>query len=114
MYNINLYFDVGFPVGYDTVVRAQNLTLSPRLVSVSPNAGSIGGSLLIARLEGLGPLQNTSKAYWNAHGGTLINNATGENICKHVIVKNYGEVECVTLPGVINASTVIGAKSYES
>lgn len=29
-------------------------------------------------------------------------------------MKTYGEVECVTLPGVINASTVIGAKSYVS
>lgn len=60
LYNINLFFDVGFPAGYDTVIKGKNLTLSPRLVSVSPNAGSIGGSLLIARLEGLGPFKNTS------------------------------------------------------
>jgi hypothetical protein len=31
-----------------------------------------------------------------------------------VIVKSYGEVLCITKPGVINASTVIAAKSYES
>lgn len=76
LYNINIYFDLGFPKGYDTVVRARNLTLSPRLVSVSPNTGSTGGSLLTARLEGLGPLVNSSQAYWNLYGGTLVNNAT--------------------------------------
>jgi hypothetical protein len=65
LHNINIYFDVGFPTNFDSIVRARNLTLSPRLVSVSPNAGSIGGSLLIARLEGLGPLSDPSQAYWN-------------------------------------------------
>jgi hypothetical protein len=29
-------------------------------------------------------------------------------------VKTYGEVECITIPGTINASTVIGGKSYET
>lgn len=57
---MNVYFDVGLPKGYDTVVVGKTFTLSPKLVSVSPNAGSIGGSLLVAKLEGLGPLTNTT------------------------------------------------------
>jgi hypothetical protein len=66
-------------------------------------------------LEGLGPLSNSSQAYWNEHGGTLINNESGEDICKSVIVKTYGEVECITHPGVvIDEGTLIGAKSFES
>jgi hypothetical protein len=55
-----------------------------------------------------------TQAYWDKHGGTLINNSTGANICKNVIVTAYSEVSCITLPGVIDAATVIGAKSYES
>jgi hypothetical protein len=71
--NINLYFDVGLPKGYNTVIQGKTLTLEPKLVSVSPNEGSVGGSLIIARLEGLGPLSDSSQTYWDAHGGTLIN-----------------------------------------
>lgn len=111
--NMNVYFDVGLPKGFDTVVRGKSFELSPRLISVTPNVGSIGGSVLVARVEGLGPLSDTSDAYWALHGGTLVDNATGTDICSKVKVRSYGELECITTPGVINASTVIGAKSYE-
>jgi hypothetical protein len=90
LHNINVYFDIGLPKGFDTVIKGKNLTLSPRLVEVSPNDGSVAGSMLTAKLEGLGPLKNKTQAYWNQHGGTLINNATGANICKEVIIKSYG------------------------
>jgi len=50
MSNINVYFDVGLPKGYNTVIRGQNLTLSPKLVSVSPNSGSLGGSVITAEI----------------------------------------------------------------
>lgn len=60
LHNINVYFDVGLPKGHDTVIKGQNLTLSPKLVSVSPNEGSVGGSLITAKLQGLGPLTNNT------------------------------------------------------
>jgi hypothetical protein len=60
LHNINLYYDIGSPKGYDTVIKGKNLTLSPKLVSVSPNDGSVAGSMLTAKLEGLGPLKNTT------------------------------------------------------
>lgn len=63
--NINLYYDVGYPRGYDTVIKGKTLTLGPKLVSVSPNDGSVAGSMLTARLEGLGPLKNKTQAYWD-------------------------------------------------
>jgi hypothetical protein len=45
----------------------------------------------------------------------LIINESGEDICLSVIVKTYGEVECITHPGVvIDEGTLIGAKSFES
>jgi len=46
--NMNVYFDVGLPKGYDTVVKGKTLTLSPKLVSVNPNYGSVGGALIVA------------------------------------------------------------------
>lgn len=84
------------------------------MISITPNVGSIGGSKIIAKIEGLGPLVNTTQEYWNAHGGTLVNNATDEDICAQVIVKSYSEVECITKPGSIDNGTAIAAKSYES
>jgi len=111
---MQVYFDVGLPKGYNTVIMGKSFTLTPKLVSVSPNVGSVGGSLLIAKLEGVGPLLDKSETYFNAHGGTLIDNSTGASICSKVEIRNYSEVACTTIPGVINSGTVVGAKSFET
>lgn len=112
MSNINVYFDVGLPKGYDTIIRAQSLTLSPKLVSISPNSGSLGGSIISATIEGLGPLTDSSDAFWKINGGTLVNASTGANICSKVWTSEYGKIKCRTYPGVYTASSLIGAKSY--
>lgn len=44
----------------------------------------------------------------------MVDDATGANICKKVIVNTYGDVDCITIPGAISDGTVIGAKSYET
>lgn len=72
---------MGLPEGYDTVIEGKSFNLGPKLISITPNVGSIGGSKIIAKIEGLGPLVNNTQEYWNAHGGTLVNNATDEDIC---------------------------------
>ena len=46
--SLDLFFDVGIPEG----VLETSLTLTPKLVSVSPNSGSIGGSLITAIVPG--------------------------------------------------------------
>lgn len=46
--NMKIYFDVGTPIGHDTVVDGKSFVLSPKLVSLSPNVGSVGGSVLVA------------------------------------------------------------------
>ena len=56
--NIKLYFDVGTPEGFDTVIKDANFTLEPRITAVTPNSGSIGGSLIEANIEGVGPFEN--------------------------------------------------------
>lgn len=110
---MNVYFDVGLPAGYADVIQTKSFTLEPKLVSISPNVGSVGGSVLRARVEGLGPLSNSTDAYWAAHGGTLVDNSTNSDICASVNIVSYGVIECVTKPGQINA-TVLAAKSFES
>jgi hypothetical protein len=44
---MELYFHVGLPFGYEIVNNA-TFVLEPRIVAVSPNSGSIGGSLIVA------------------------------------------------------------------
>lgn len=112
MTNINVYFDVGLPKGYDTIIRAQSLTLSPKLVGISPNSGSLGSSVISATIQGLGPLTNSSAAFWAANGGTLVDASTGASICSKVWITEYSKVKCRTYPGVYSASTLIAAKSY--
>ena len=112
--NMMVYFDVGLPEGYNTVIVGKSFTLEPRLISVSPNVGSVGGSLLMAKIEGMGPMLDSSDAYWALHGGTLVDNATGADLCEKVIVQNYSNIACTTKPGVVTNGTVVGAKSYET
>lgn len=102
---MKIYFDVGTPIGHDTVVDGKSFVLSPKLVSLSPNVGSVGGSVLVAQLEGLGEITSSTLS------GDLIDMATGSSICQSFKVRSYGVVECLTIPGVINTGTVIGAKS---
>lgn len=111
---MNVYFDVGLPRGYADVIQGKTFTLEPRLISVTPNVGSVGGTVITARLEGLGPLANKTEAYWLANGGTLVDNSTGTNICEKIKVVSYALVECLTIKGNITNGTVVAAKSYAS
>lgn len=112
--NINVYFDVGFPKGHDTVIAGKTFTLEPKLTSISPNTGSLGGSLLIAQVAGLGPLADSSATSWNANGVSLINSATRASLCKSLKIRSYGVVECITLPGVIDSGTIVAAYSLKT
>lgn len=83
-------------------------------MSISPNSGSVGGSVITANLQGVGPLSNTTDAYFAVNGGTLVDNSTQANICEKVWIESYGVVKCKTLPGVYIASTLVAGKSYSS
>jgi hypothetical protein len=45
---------VGIPKGHDTVIVGKEFKITPKFLSISPNEGSIGGSVLIAKVPGLG------------------------------------------------------------
>jgi hypothetical protein len=49
-----LYFDSGIPEGHDTVIDGAVFDLEPKLVSLHIDTGTVGGSLIIATVEGVG------------------------------------------------------------
>lgn len=77
-----LFFDVGIPEGHSIVEAA--MTLTPKLVSVTPNSGSVGGSLITAVVPGAGSSAD-------------IVDSTGASICESVQLVSYGVIECKTL-----------------
>lgn len=48
---VKILFEIGQPT-YNT--NTTGLKVEPRLVSVTPNQGSVGGSVIIANIEGVG------------------------------------------------------------
>jgi hypothetical protein len=82
----NLYFPVGIPAGHD-LIRA-GFTLEPRLVMVSPNAGTTGSTLITALVPGVGK---------ETTGLKLVNGATSSTICMDdPVVVEYGKIQCWT------------------
>jgi|DEB0MinimDraft_12_1074336.scaffolds.fasta_scaffold01900_11 hypothetical protein len=67
------------------------LSLTPKLMSVTPNQGSAGGSTIVATVPGVGV---------SSEGVDLVD-STGTSICSAVTVKAYGEVHCKTITGEI-------------
>jgi hypothetical protein len=49
MLTSKLYFDVGIPEN-NAAITAHGLTLEPKLISLSANEGSIGGSIITANV----------------------------------------------------------------
>lgn len=88
-----LYFAVGTPENH-TVVEA-SIEITPQLASISPNVGSVGGTIITATVPGA----TTSST------GIDIVDDSNNSICETVTVTSYGVVECKTLAQVINAST---------
>jgi len=83
----NLYFPIGLPDAHDLVKNS--ITLTPKLVSLTPNKGTTGSTLVRANIQGMGT--STKKPY-------LINKKTGGSICRDDTIKivSYGIMECMT------------------
>jgi hypothetical protein len=58
------------------------ITLTPRLHSIFPNFGSLGGTLIVAEVRGIGNMTMNA---------TLIT-SSGLNICASVMIMKYGEL----------------------
>lgn len=94
-----LYFDVGVPAN-SAAITAHGLKLEPKLVSLSVNEGSIGGSIITANVQGVGP---------STTGFDLVD-SSGKSICQKVSITSYGVVECHTIASEIAADTQVSAK----
>jgi hypothetical protein len=103
--NIKVLFASGKPAGHSVVDAG--LSLTPKLVSISPSSGSVGGTLIRANIQGVGT------------GSTLIDllDQSGASMCESVEITAYGSVNCQTRKQEISASGLQvqqGAASYAS
>jgi len=82
--DVNLFFPIGIPKGHD-LVRA-GITLEPKFMSMTPNAGTPGGTLIQAQVPGVGT---------STTGLDFYNKATGQSICiDNIRIVEYGVIEC--------------------
>jgi hypothetical protein len=95
--NNMLYFDVGLPQNHSLV--AAQLDITPRLVSITPNTGSIGGTVITAIMPGA--TTTDTNIYIKKVGGT-------QSICQGpATVVSYGVVECKTKAEIISDGTLL-------
>ena len=83
--NTDIHLPSGHPAGTDDLNYATGIKLTPRIHSLSPNIGSIGGSLIFADVRGIGNMST---------GVTLVSGTV--DICASVSIKKYGELQCLT------------------
>ena len=76
-----VYFEVGLPENH-TAVEASSLNITPRFVSIYPNTGSIGGTVITAVVPG------ATKTSIDID----IQDDTNTTICDSVTVVSYGVV----------------------
>jgi hypothetical protein len=82
--NIQVRFATGKPHGHNHV--ESGLVLTPKLVSISPSSGTVGGTTLTMNIQGVG-VDSTNIA---------IQDANGASICDVVTISAYSQVSCVT------------------
>lgn len=78
---MKLYFDVGVPKGHDKIIDSADLKVEPIVTKISPNKGSVGGTLLTAYVEGLAMPANADEEYLKKERMTLIKMANGRDYC---------------------------------
>jgi len=103
--NMKVTFPEGTPAGHSFVDAGT--TLTPKLVSISPTTGSVGGTQVTANVQGVG-LGTT---------GIDIVDSSGTSICASVTVQSYGSVLCETKKQEINVSALKvsdGTNAYPS
>jgi hypothetical protein len=97
--NTDIHLPSGHPAGTDDLNYATGISLTPRIHSVSPNVGSIGGSLIIADVRGIGNMTT---------GVTLVSGTV--DICASVSIKKYGELQCLTKEKIVVVDTALSLK----
>lgn len=96
---MKVYFADGLSSGYDAFTSA---TMVPTLVSISPSAGSSGGTLLTVTGTGFGV---------DTTGLNLVHSSSGTDICSEVTITGYGQFTCLTVAMEISSSDQINLKT---
>ena len=99
---MDLYLAVGIPEGYTELLPG--ITFEPKLLSLSTNVGSAGGSLITAVVKGAGISDSI----------TLIDSATSDDLCETATVVSYGQLECLTKSGEQTSALTLSVKDTES
>ena len=99
---MDLYLAVGIPEGYTELLPG--ITFEPKLLSLSTNVGSAGGSLITAVVKGVGINDSV----------TLIDSATSDDLCETATVVSYGQLECLTKSGEQASTLTLSVKDTAS
>lgn len=96
---MKLYFAVGTPEGHAGVMAGTH-TMTPKLVSITPNTGGKGGTWIVAKVPGVGP---------GTTGLELTTNATSTRLCAPgtLTIPSYGKVVCRTKAATFTAGTYV-------
>jgi hypothetical protein len=103
--NMKIYFDDGFPANHTVLTDGSSfdfsdLVLEPEVVSISPNKGSIGGTLVEVTVPGVGTLQDSFST-------VEIVDESGESVCDEVYIATYGKIHCITKPVEITSELFV-------
>lgn len=98
---MKLYFDTGVSEGRD-LLKTQ-IDLTPKLVSLSTNTGSPGGSIIVANVEGVGP---ASKSLIK----NIVFGTSNTELCEKFEIKTYGKIECHTNKITVPAASTMAIK----
>lgn len=85
-----LYFDSGIPENHTNI--KSELTITPKLVSISPASGSIGGTLMTIQAPGV-VISDTDNL--------SVVDVNGTSVCEILFVSAYGVIQCKTVAGEI-------------
>lgn len=92
--DIELYLAEGVPAGMENI--AAGITLEPTFISLSPQVGSSGGSLVTVTVSGVG---TTATDVMLKNGST--------DFCSEATVVSYGVITCQTIAGEVASSDTI-------
>jgi hypothetical protein len=97
---VRLHLDVGIPDGDRSMLDA-GVDLTPKFVGISSNKGSLGGSVIVLNVQGVGSADVVSDITFTDADGA------DQKLCANHSTIAYGKIECRTLPVSVPAASSI-------
>jgi hypothetical protein len=98
--NIRLHLDIGIPDG-DRKMLDDGVVMTPKFVGISSNKGSLGGSIIVLNVQGIGSADVVADiTFTDAEGAD-------KSLCANHSTIAYGKIECRTLPVSVPAESKI-------